>query len=73
MIDTIGDTVTGLPAVPAATGETTTNGGTLTGRPTTVTTVLTGTLLSDWSSVTANVTVLTPTSADVSVTDCSNC
>ncbi|GFH05160.1 hypothetical protein MHIP_56430 [Mycolicibacterium hippocampi] len=44
MITTIGDTVIAEPVVPAATGDTTTNGGTSTGNPTTVTRVPTGML-----------------------------
>ncbi len=44
MIATTGDTVTALPAVPAAAGAVTTNGATATGNPTTVTTVPAGTL-----------------------------
>ncbi|WP_156455037.1 hypothetical protein [Mycolicibacterium chlorophenolicum] len=46
MITTTGDTVTGVPVVPAAVGAVTTNGATATGTPNTVTTVGAGTLLS---------------------------
>ncbi|KMO74867.1 hypothetical protein MOBUDSM44075_03160 [Mycolicibacterium obuense] len=46
VITTTGLTVTALPAVPAATGATTTSGGAATGTPSTVTTDVAGTLAS---------------------------
>ncbi|GFH05159.1 hypothetical protein MHIP_56420 [Mycolicibacterium hippocampi] len=73
MITTIGDTVIAEPVVPAATGDTTTNGGTSTGNPTTVTTVAAGTVDAFPSaSTTAKLTDFNPASAEVNVTDSNN-
>ena len=70
---TTGDTVTGLPVAPPATGATTTSGAAATGRPTTVTIDVAGTLVLPWSSVTVKVTVTMPVVLDVSVIDCNSC
>ncbi|WP_277244249.1 hypothetical protein [Mycolicibacterium obuense] len=73
MITTTGLTVVALPTVPAAVGTVTRSGATATGALRTVTTVVAGTLVLPWSSVTEKLTVNNPASLDVSVIDCNSC